>query len=144
MTEIFNAWRSEIIAELAEAETELSAGQEALRAAEAEAASAKAERRALTDALANLPIGIPMATALRLRLQDHENRLRDADGAVVRCRGAVKLAHHRIADLRQALTQLDELTVLVAAPADAGGAITVLLGAADADGAVTVLVGAAE
>lgn len=100
------AWREEIAAELAEARVQLVEAVEALGAAEAARALARAQTAGLSDALAPVP---NMATAIARRAHAVQQGVRMADHLVAQAKGRVENARVQVEDLLQALEQLDGL-----------------------------------
>jgi chromosome segregation ATPase len=117
MLAIFSTWRTEIGADLDAARLQLATEQEAVTEAEVGASAAKAERRTITEAAARLHPHVSIAGALAMRLRDHEDRMRQADGRVLQARNAAKSTHARIKDLEDALVHLDVMAPPAAEPA---------------------------
>ena len=107
--EIFAKWRFELEAELAVAQRLLEENLNALEAAETVVAAAKLQRRRLTDAIGRIGPHPTLAGALQIRIQDHDNALRQVDAQLTRARNDVKSGHARIKDLKEALEQLDRM-----------------------------------
>jgi septal ring factor EnvC (AmiA/AmiB activator) len=116
MSEIFDTWRAEIVAELDAARVALATDQAALTAAEGNVVTAKQERRALADAIAKLGPNPTIASSLHWRVVEHEAKLRQVDAAVVAARNGVKTSHAKIKDYEEALEQLDRIAPPASAP----------------------------
>jgi chromosome segregation ATPase len=102
----FNAWRSEIAEELAQARQEFAAASAAVVSATEPAAAAKRELRELTMAFGRLPPGSAIASALIVRREQLERELGNVEGRLTRARLMLANARQRVADLTEALDQL--------------------------------------
>jgi chromosome segregation ATPase len=106
---VFDEWREEITVELAQAEKELTSALAAVATAEQAARDERSERVAFEDALARHDARQSLAGALAVRLRRHQEKLRAAEAALARARNEVESQRRRVADLRDAITQIDEI-----------------------------------
>jgi hypothetical protein len=107
VAELFETWRGELAADLAEAEQALAGAVADLTAAEGAHDAARVEHQALRAAIA--PLRSPIASALAARVRGGDEGLHDAASAAGRARAVVIAGRERVADLRQALQQIDQL-----------------------------------
>jgi uncharacterized coiled-coil DUF342 family protein len=110
--EIFATWRGEIAAELDAAQQQLAAATDELRQATEAADAAKAERDEVAAIVGGLGGRRQLASALAWRYRGHFADLGRPDGRVAQARELAKEAHRKIADLTEALEQLDEIAPL--------------------------------
>jgi hypothetical protein len=109
MREILSTWREAIETELGTARADLGAAIEAVTTAEVEVAVARRSRRGLGDAVARLGPNRAIAGALSWRVREHDAALGQVDGKLVRAKNEVKNCRARIADLEDALSQIERM-----------------------------------
>ena len=104
--ETINAWRAELETELGEVQAQLAGAESETESAAASAASAAEANQAIKTAL-DLPHRQQMlATAIALRVRDHEEEARRASVRLAAARQTVKGLRVRLADLVLAMEQL--------------------------------------
>ena len=106
---IFDIWRKEISTELSQAETSLAEALASLTAAEQSARVERIERVAFDNAFERRAARQALAGALAVRYRQQQDRMRSAEGALVRARNEVETLRRRVADLRDAVAQIDEI-----------------------------------
>ena len=108
MDPIFETWRADIEQQLDEARVHLAECQEELEAAAVAERDGKISRADLDAAFGKLGRH-QVATALLNRRFAREDELKQAEARMVAAGFAVKNAKYQLADLEQALRQLDEI-----------------------------------
>jgi hypothetical protein len=108
MDPIFKTWRAEIEQQQDEARVHLAECQEDLSAAIIADREAKITRADLAAAFGKLGRH-QVATALLNRRYAREDELKQAEARMVAAGSALKNAKYQLADLEQALRQLDEI-----------------------------------
>jgi phage shock protein A len=103
----FQTWKTEIAAELAAAKVAVETAAVEVAAAEAATRQSRIERHAFNAAVSKIGDRAPLANALAARIQRHADVAREPETRLVRARNTLESARRQVADLRDALAQLD-------------------------------------
>lgn len=103
----FQTWKTEIAAELTAAKAEVEAATAEVAAAEGATRQARLERHAFNAAVSKIGDRAPLANALAARIQRHADVAREPETRLVRARNTLESARRKVADLNDALVQLD-------------------------------------
>lgn len=106
---VFQTWRAEIEAELADAITEMDDAEAELSAATEAASIAKTQHHAIASMFARRDLNRPLAGALRDRLHGAVEVARQPQGRFARAQEALETARRSVDDRRSALEQLDKI-----------------------------------